>query len=68
MDDLHTFSRCSAPGCDWHIQVRPGFSAARCYEHFGPAVAQYLTTSDGVEILRVRFMPRESDPDFEPAA
>jgi hypothetical protein len=60
LDDFH---RCPIPGCEWRIHAR----AVRCYDHRGPALAQYLVDSDGA-IIRARFMPAEADPDFEPAA
>lgn len=66
-DDLIAFTRCSVPGCDWRIHLRPGMTATRCYLHGGPAVAQYVEDGDGA-IIRTRFMPREADPDFEPSA
>jgi hypothetical protein len=60
---LDQFVRCETPGCEWHILL--GYR--RCYLHRGPAGPQYLVDSDGA-IIKTKFMPRESDPDFEPAA
>jgi hypothetical protein len=64
--DLDRFRRCAVPGCNWRVELRGGYSADRCYQHGGPGFAQYETSSDGIDILRVRFAPREMDPDFDP--
>ena len=66
-DDLLEFVRCSAPGCDWQIQLKPWMATTRCYQHLGPAVAQFVQDADGA-IIRTRFMPAEADPDYDPAA
>ena len=60
---LDHFTRCPTPGCDWQIL----YGAQHCYQHRGPASAQYQTDHDGA-IIRTRFMVREADPDFDPAA
>jgi hypothetical protein len=60
---LDTFTRCRAPGCNWRVDAT---APVRCYLHRGPAARQYETTEDGIEILRVRFMEREMDPDYDP--
>jgi hypothetical protein len=64
--DLDKFTRCMVGGCYWRIWVRDGMTANRCYQHGGPGVVQYETSSDGIDILRVRFAPAEMDPNFDP--
>lgn len=68
VSDLDYFTRCQVSGCNWQIERKPGMTADRCFLHGGPAFRQYETASDGVDILRVRFMEREEDPNFDPAA
>ena len=58
---LDDFRRCPVPGCEWHIRA----DAGRCFLHRGPALPQFRQRDDG-EVIDVRFMPREHDPDYEP--
>jgi hypothetical protein len=64
---MDEFVRCSVPGCEWRIQLKTWMATTRCYQHLGPAVPQFAEDSDGA-IIRTRFMPREADPEFDPAA
>jgi hypothetical protein len=60
-EGLDAFHRCPVPGCEWQIHRL----AVRCYNHRGPALAQYLTDAEGA-ITKARFMPAELDPDYDP--
>jgi hypothetical protein len=55
---LDEFRRCSAPGCYWQVRFP---SPIRCYEHFGPPFAQFITNEDG-DILDAKFLP---NADYE---
>jgi hypothetical protein len=67
-EGLQAFVRCSVAGCEWHIQLKTWMATTRCYQHLGPAVPQYRAAIEDGAILEAKFMPREADPEFDPAA